>query len=620
MPSGAVASVASGKGQGRKSPKTSLHFYSNFSRDFLGVPSFVDISKAQLFNTTESPCAAVLSCEDTKSLRRREPSFPQKNVLSGTAASASTTALSLKTKPKQAEELPQSSKPLANLLVLKCSVDLRGIRIRRSVRCGGLGLFATRDFDEGEVIFEIPRELCIEVKSEDFDRADEPTVLWRAAQNYDVDAFLDAKAKKAVLALSQQLLLERQQGSTSKFAEYLAVLPDPSALNPLQERWPPELENVGGKLLSRMHRTIYDRDNACMEDLLPFERVWKTRLWSLSSVWTRAVQLENESNQHLALVPLMDFINHWIPSEGSTETWSCYYEVFSDAVAVLAERQIARGEELTFLYGQFSDAQLLCNYGICPDLPGRNAWDEAPVSIGPYVLTSPAWEEAPDGSLVAARAALWPKKLIFFRTKDRACLSRHGWTLEGTLIFTVPKDIRPSGGLLALARLLSLETVEEVEKMEDQIFWMDLPGGAAKEPLDLSLEERAWERILEWLDEALQKATMMASDATDQMLQWPMGTSRDLAEALASVQVGEAAALARSKDAALARLQRLQRRQGKELDEDAWRRRQEKMKMKQVAVRPVEPWTPKKTARCALDSCVVAARLQGFLQGFLQLR
>lgn len=27
-----------------------------------------------------------------------------------------------------------------------------------------------------------------------------------------------------------------------------------------------------------------------------------------------------------------------------------------------------------------------------------------------------------------------------------ACLSRHGWTLEGTLIFTVPKDIRPSGG------------------------------------------------------------------------------------------------------------------------------------------------------------------------------
>lgn len=49
----------------------------------MGVPSFVDISKAQLFNTTESPCAAVLSCEDTKSLRRREPSLPQKNMLSG---------------------------------------------------------------------------------------------------------------------------------------------------------------------------------------------------------------------------------------------------------------------------------------------------------------------------------------------------------------------------------------------------------------------------------------------------------------------------------------------------------------------------------------------------------
>ena len=31
---------------------------------------------------------------------------------------------------------------------------------------------------------------------------------------------------------------------------------------------------------------------------------------------------------------------------------------------------------------------------------------------------------------------------------SEACLSRHGWTLEGTLIFTVPKDIRPSGGQL----------------------------------------------------------------------------------------------------------------------------------------------------------------------------
>ena len=42
------------------------------------------------------------------------------------------------------------------------------------------------------------------------------------------------------------------------------------------------------------------------------------------------------------------------------------------------ERQIARGEELTFLYGQFSDAQLLCNYGICPDLPGRSHDVSAP--------------------------------------------------------------------------------------------------------------------------------------------------------------------------------------------------------------------------------------------------
>ena len=31
-------------------------------------------------------------------------------------------------------------------------------------------------------------------------------------------------------------------------------------------------------------------------------------------------------------------------------------------------------------------------------------------------------------------------------TSTEACLSRHGWTLEGSLIFTVPQDLRPSGG------------------------------------------------------------------------------------------------------------------------------------------------------------------------------
>ena len=44
--------------------------------------------------------------------------------------------------------------------------------------------------------------------------------------------------------------------------------------------------------------------------------VWKTRLWSLSSVWTRAVQLEDETNQHLALVPFK-----WEGGEGESRWW-----------------------------------------------------------------------------------------------------------------------------------------------------------------------------------------------------------------------------------------------------------------------------------------------------------
>ena len=57
-----------------------------------------------------------------------------------------------------------------------------------------------------------------------------------------------------------------------------------------------------------------------------------------------------------------------------------------------------------------------------------------------------------------------------------AVLSRHGWDLHQGLLFRVPRELRPSGGLLALARLLSLESPEAVAEEEEKIFWMDRKG------------------------------------------------------------------------------------------------------------------------------------------------
>ncbi|CAK8998579.1 unnamed protein product [Durusdinium trenchii] len=386
-------------------------------------------------------------------------------------------ALSLDTKPRAQAQEQQLAAFRAWLKEGNAAVQSRGVRLQRSP-LGGLGLFAQKNFPQGAVILEVPFEKCLEVDAHHFD-LDDATVLQpilaRAAEEYDVDAFVEVEAQKAVLALCQRLLLERQQGASSKFAEYLAVIPDPSELHPLQLRWPKRLSEQSA-LLSRMHHTVLERDNACMEALQPFEQVWKRRCWALNAVWTRAVHLVGaEGEERLSLVPLMDFMNHWTPTRSTSETWSCFYEIASDHLAVRAERAISKGEELTLLYGEFSDAQLLCNYGICPEMPCRNAFDEAAVSIGPYVLSSPAGEEAaaPDGALVAARAA---------------CLARHGWALQQKLVFRVPQELRPSGGdrvgpaheegrgLLALARLLSLETAEEVAQLEDEIFWMDLPG------------------------------------------------------------------------------------------------------------------------------------------------
>ncbi|CAJ1326858.1 unnamed protein product [Effrenium voratum] len=430
-------------------------------------------------------------------------------------------------------------------------VDLQGVRFRQSA--GGWGLFAGRAFREGEVVFEVPRDLCIEVPAANFELGEDDLVFARAAREEDADARLSPEQKEAVLSLSRQLLERRKNNEP-----YMAVLPDPPALHPLQLRWAPKLA-AGSRLLQRMHATIQERDEACMEELLPVERVWKSRAWALGAVWTRAVRLPSR----LALVPLMDFVNHWTPSDRTTETWSCSYDVAKDSVVVLAERRISKGEELTFLYGHFSDAQLLCNYGIPVGSPGRNAFDEAAVSIGPYVLmSSPDSTESNPAvpALVSARAA---------------CLARHGWALEiqRPLLFPVPRELRPSGGLLALARLLSLESAEEVEEWEHRIFWMDTPGAAAPTLPPLT-EERAWRRVAAWLEEAFASTTHSASDFTDEMRSWPEEVERQLAESVTAVLVGEAAVLARAKEAAEARVMRASRQQGKVPSASAWQRRQ----------------------------------------------
>eukprot|EP00913_Durusdinium_trenchii_P010748 g10082.t2 len=471
-------------------------------------------------------------------------------------------ALSLDTKPRAQAQEQQLAAFRAWLKEGNAAVQSRGVRLQRSP-LGGLGLFAQKNFPQGAVILEVPFEKCLEVDAHHFD-LDDATVLQpilaRAAEEYDVDAFVEVEAQKAVLALCQRLLLERQQGASSKFAEYLAVIPDPSELHPLQLRWPKRLSEQSA-LLSRMHHTVLERDNACMEALQPFEQVWKRRCWALNAVWTRAVHLVGaEGEERLSLVPLMDFMNHWTPTRSTSETWSCFYEIASDHLAV-------RADALLRVYRAG---------GCCWDgwhvgcVAVRNAFDEAAVSIGPYVLSSPAGEEAaaPDGALVAARAA---------------CLARHGWALQQKLVFRsqswfwksttvlsaefekyreqpipafrklvgaitdavsdfiyygfrlnhhpasgkddiqlqcivkIPQASRKplleaSGrsvlfirdylerGLLALARLLSLETAEEVAQLEDEIFWMDLPGGSAPD-LPLQVEKRAWQRVLEWLQE-----------------------------------------------------------------------------------------------------------------------
>eukprot|EP00439_Symbiodinium_sp_Y106_P014541 s1908_g2.t1 len=162
-------------------------------------------------------------------------------------------------------------------------VSMRGIHVRK-VADRGLGLFAARDFREGETLFRVPRSLFIEVDAGQFSDISNEMALSRAASVQDADG----PARKSMLDMARLLLAERRAGAASKQGPHLAVLPDPPPLWPLRLRWPAKL-SAASELLQRLHTTTVERDEACMDELQSLDPVWKSRCWALCAAWTRSV-------------------------------------------------------------------------------------------------------------------------------------------------------------------------------------------------------------------------------------------------------------------------------------------------------------------------------------------
>lgn len=402
---------------------------------------------------------------------------------------------------------------------------------------GGLGVYTTRRFREGEVIFSVPRKLCLEVPLLE-DAIGGQGVFSQAGNPLEQDVLNCVLGRESLVAAASGLLRERRAGPVSNYAPYIALLPDPPPLHPLAEQWPKGFAEKS-PLLERFHRTVSVRDDACVEKLSQ-EPVWKRRKWALGAVWTRAFELEapQGDGKMLAMVPLADLVNHWTPHSRDDRGWSCRFDEGPEDVTMIAERDVSKGEELSQLYDEKSDAILLCQYGI-PTLPGLNVSNRAPLVVPSAAVCLPL---EPDGvaepALISARAA---------------ALSRHGWDLRVPLIFAVPQATDPEGGLLALARILALPSPEEVEANEHLVFWME--GQTAEAPrLEPAVERRAWGIIAAWERAALTDVTSAAAaffNAADGAE--ARGESAQLTSALAAALAGEVMALEAALDEATRR-------------------------------------------------------------------
>ena len=160
-------------------------------------------------------------------------------------------------------------------------------------------------------------------------------------------------------------------GHKSPFKAYCAALPPPSGLppplHPLRRRWPLELLKAS-PMVERLYMEALRLNSECLDALAKIpDCSLELRCWALAAVITRNFALKGPTAgvTSLGLLPFIDLFNHQ-SSEGGKMMWTCSYQERHGCVVMVADRGIAKGEELTFVYAAAPDAALLIQYGIPP--------------------------------------------------------------------------------------------------------------------------------------------------------------------------------------------------------------------------------------------------------------
>eukprot|EP00887_Chlorella_sp_A99_P005962 scaffold29.g5962.t1 len=249
---------------------------------------------------------------------------------------------------------------------------------------GDRGMVAAKAIPAGDQLLIVPRDLCLHVGA----AADSPAA--QAVADHKLDPFLST-----VLIM----MAERALGERSRFAPYLALLPERHGC---LMSWTEEerAELAGTALEERAKGETAAEVYARMEPLLrEHPDIWPASScgpeafdWCCGMVQSRAfhlvkdnwvTQIQSEGSE-LYMLTGIDMINHSsIPALRSTSlhlvteplTVQCDGRevVLSSYFSMKAERDIAEEEQVLHTYGDLSDAQLLKTYGFVEDWSSETA-------------------------------------------------------------------------------------------------------------------------------------------------------------------------------------------------------------------------------------------------------
>ncbi|XP_051137072.1 ribulose-1,5 bisphosphate carboxylase/oxygenase large subunit N-methyltransferase, chloroplastic [Andrographis paniculata] len=317
--------------------------------------------------------------------------------------------------------------------------------------CHGRTLHASKQIQPGECLLKVP--YTVQLSPENL-RSEVASLLGDEIGNV---------AKVAIL-----ILQEKRLGRSSEWAPYISRLPRRNDLHSTIFWSDDELEMIRPSALYketlRQKAEIENNFKNVKQAVDQVPDLFKTMtIEEFSYAYGLVTSRAWESSKGVSLIPFADFLNH----DGDSEAYVLSNESKLHS-EVIADQEIARGDEVMIRYGKFSNATLLLDFGFTVSC---NKYDQARLE-----LTIPEHD------------ALYAQKLELLdnhRTRTPNDVNEFSGLLNSFTIKEVRRGSKKGKGipqsLRAFARVMTCDSEEELIVLARQAAKCD--GRLARHPL-----------------------------------------------------------------------------------------------------------------------------------------